>query len=51
MTEAEQKARKRRNRFIALVVGMLLALVCKSLPPDYRTACDAIVSLCTSGSL
>lgn len=53
MTEDETKAlarQKRNRRLIALGVGMVLALVCKSLPSQYRVACDAILSLCTGGA-
>lgn len=47
--EQQEKARKRRRKVIALIVGMVLALACKSLPPDYQVVCDAIVSVCTLG--
>lgn len=43
--------RKRRHKIIALIVGMLLALACKSLPHGYHVACDSIISLCTGGKL
>lgn len=45
------KARKRRKKIIALIVGMVLALACKSLPQEYHVACDTVVKLCTGGAL
>lgn len=57
MTDAEKTAalvappptalKKWRNR--AVLLGVLLALVCKFLPEDYRGLCQAVASLCTGG--
>ncbi len=49
--ELSDAERKRRNRKIALIAGMVLALVCKSLPPHYHAVCNAIASLCSGGHL
>lgn len=31
------------------VLGMILGLVCHCVPPEYQTACHAIISACNSG--
>lgn len=31
----------------AVLAGIVLAIVCKFLPVDYRGPCQAVVSLCT----
>ena len=48
-TDEKKALTRRQKRAIALIVGMLLALACKSLPQGYHAACDAIVKLCTGG--
>lgn len=39
----------RRLRRHAAVVGVVLAILCHIVPPEYRAACDALASLCTGG--
>lgn len=33
----------------AVLAGIVLAVVCKSLPEDYRAICDALATFCTGG--
>jgi hypothetical protein len=47
--EEKKKAREKKYKRIAIVVGMVLALVCKSLPPDYQVVCDTIAQVCRGG--
>lgn len=47
-TPAESERRKRRL-FIAAIAGVLLALACRALPPEYQKPCATIVHLCTGG--
>jgi hypothetical protein len=35
----------------ALIAGVLLALVCKSLPVAYQAPCNVIANICTGGLL
>ncbi len=41
--------KKRLHRSYVVLAGIILALVCKSLPPNYQAPCAAIVNLCTGG--
>lgn len=50
MTE-ETKSSRRKKRIIAALVGTALALACQALPADYQKPCQAILSVCTGGSL
>lgn len=49
MTDEEKKAREKKMRRIALIVGVVLALICKSLPPEYQTPCETLASICRGG--
>jgi hypothetical protein len=42
------KKAKKWRRWSALA-GVVLALVCKSLPPEYQAVCEVIVSICHGG--
>ncbi len=50
--ETKQMARKRKLKKVVktAVVGVLLALACRALPPDYQGPCETVIKLCT-GSL
>lgn len=48
-TTPDVEAKKKRLRRIALAVGILLAIVCKSLPPEYQVVCDTIAQVCRGG--
>lgn len=39
----------RRLRRYAAIAGILLAVACHVVPPEYRSACDALASLCNGG--
>lgn len=39
----------RRLRKYAAAAGIVLAIACHLVPPDYRAACNALASLCTGG--
>lgn len=41
-------ARRRMKKIVALA-GLILALTCQALPPEYQAPCQAIVHLCTGG--
>lgn len=41
------KVRVMKWRRYAALAGVILALVCKSLPPDYQAVCEVIASLCS----
>lgn len=41
----EDAVKKWRRR--AAIAGVVLALVCKSLPPDYQAPCEALARICT----
>ncbi len=49
MTDDERKAAIAKWRKRAVIVGVVLALICKTLPPDYRAICEAAAQLCTGG--
>lgn len=55
MTTDEEKAVREANlkkwKRRVVIVGVLLALICKSLPVDYQGPCSAIAQLCTGGLL
>lgn len=42
---------KKSWRHYAVLVGVIVALVCKSLPPEYHAACEAVAKICTGGIL
>ncbi len=44
----EQKPKSKWRRY-AIIAGVVLALVCKSLPPDYQGICEALATVCTGG--
>jgi hypothetical protein len=37
--------RRKRQRRIAAVAGVVLALACKTLPPDYQAPCEAVTKI------
>lgn len=47
--DEERKATLRKWRRRAVIIGVVLGLVCKMLPPDYQAPCAAIAKLCTFG--
>jgi hypothetical protein len=49
MTSVETKAAKKRATKIGAIVGMVLALACQAVPPDYQAAC-AVVAQIVPGS-
>jgi hypothetical protein len=48
-TPPPSPAKQRLNRRYVILAGILLALVCKALPPAYQAPCATIVNLCTGG--
>lgn len=48
LDDAERRAMWRRRIAAA---GVLLALVCKSIPPAYVSPCEALAHICTLGML
>lgn len=40
---------KFKRAIIAVLVGVLLALLCRALPASYQTPCETIVNICTGG--
>jgi hypothetical protein len=51
MTETKEMIRKRKLKRAAkaAVLGAVLALICRALPPEYQVACETVISLCTGG--
>ena len=49
MTNAEAKAKRRKKRILAALIGVALALTCQALPVDYQKPCQTIITLCTGG--
>jgi hypothetical protein len=45
MTTEEEKALAKRVARIAMIVGMVLALVCQFVPPEYQTGCGLVAQL------
>lgn len=50
-TTKDETPDNRRWRRRAIVAGILLAIVCKTLPHDYQTPCEALAKICTAGVL
>ena len=50
MTDEERKAFLKKWRRRVLLGGIALALVCKSLPPDYQAPCETLARICTFGA-
>lgn len=40
---------KRQRVIVSLLAGVLLAIVCQELPPDYRAVCEILATTCTGG--
>lgn len=53
MTTIETKAMARRRKLKKVVktavIGAVLALVCRALPPEYQGPCETVLKLCTGG--
>ncbi len=53
MSEIETKEMARRRKVHkavkAALLGAVLALVCRALPPDYQGPCETVVKICTGG--
>lgn len=48
--DADRVAALKKLRRYAFVAGVLLAIVCKSLPPEYQSPCKALANFCTGGA-
>lgn len=46
LTTVEKAALKKKRRRYAMIIGIALALACKSLPPDYQQVCKVVLSAC-----
>lgn len=46
LTDEERKAFLKKWRKRVLIVGALLGIACKTLPPDYQGPCEAIAQVC-----
>ena len=51
MSDTPQKTPMQVWRRRVVIVGILLGLVCKSLPPEYQGPCHQIAQICTGGML
>ena len=47
-TPEEIRAARRRLMKYAAVIGVLLGLVCNSLPPQYQALCNTVSSIASS---
>lgn len=45
----EQPPKMKKWRKRAVFAGAALALVCGSLPPEYREVCEALAAVCRGG--
>lgn len=45
----DNKARTRRMRTWGILLGVVLAVACNSVPEDYQTACRAVAELAAYG--
>lgn len=45
----DDKARSKRVRRWGILLGIVLALVCNTVPVDYQTACEAVAKLAATG--
>lgn len=48
---AERVARAKKFRKYAIIAGVLLAMICRSLPHEYQAPCQVLARLCTGGLL
>ena len=48
-TKALERRRKLKSAAKAAVVGAVLALFCRALPPEYQGPCETIIKICTGG--
>lgn len=48
-TKAMIRRRKRKMKIASAVIGAVLALVCRALPPEYQGPCETVLKLCTGG--
>jgi hypothetical protein len=47
---AEVRALVRKYVTRAAIIGFVAALVCHSVPPEYRVACQLVARVCTLGA-
>ncbi len=48
MADPEDTKRRKWRRY-AVLFGVVLGVVCKSLPHEYQGPCDILMSICTGG--
>lgn len=48
-TKAMIKKRQMKRAARVALIGAVLALVCRMLPPEYHGPCETIVHICTGG--
>lgn len=44
MNADEEKRARRNKRILVAIVGVVLALACRALPPEYQNPCQIIVN-------
>ncbi len=51
--DPRKAARKRKlvKAVAVAAVGAILALACRALPPEYRSPCETVIKICTTGGL
>lgn len=48
-TKALARRQKLKKAARAAILGAVLALICRALPPEYQTPCETVIKLCTGG--
>jgi hypothetical protein len=43
------RKRKLKQTVKTALIGMLLALGCRALPPEYQGPCETVIKVCTGG--
>lgn len=46
-TKTMARKRKAKHAAVAAVVGAILALLCRALPPEYQGPCETVLKICT----
>lgn len=50
-TKAMLRKRQMKKAGKAALIGAILALLCRALPPEYQGPCETILKICTAGGL
>lgn len=48
-TKSIVRKRQMKKAAKAAIIGAVLALLCRALPPEYQGPCETVIKLCTGG--